>query len=100
MEDIDFADLLRFDDSCFVSQGYAPRRAFLRQWTRLPGGATYVAVESTTGRVRGYGCRRVCIGEGIHQVGPLYAEGEAVAAALLARLCDDVAGEQVLINIR
>lgn len=60
----------------------APREAFLRPWLGLPG---HVALAARTGgRLSGYGVIRAAR-EG-SKIGPLFADGPAEAAALLAGL--------------
>ena len=61
-------------------------------------GSTIVAVTGS-GSVVGFGCRRPCIQEGYHEVGPLYAEDGAIAEAILAKLCSEVAWDYVSMDI-
>lgn len=91
--------LIAFDDKCFISSGNPIRREFLRLWTSIPDGMTYVALSDDGSTVIGFGCRRPCIQPDSHQVGPLYAESGLVAEALLQRLCADVENKDVTINI-
>lgn len=92
-------DLLSYDDDHFISRKSPLRHAFLKKWTHLPGGATYVARDVISRHVIGYGCRRPCIAAGEQAVGPVYADCPAVATALLARLCADVPGESVIVDV-
>ena len=94
---MEFSSLLDYDNKCFISQNFGPRREFLRQWIQVPLGATYVAMRD--GHVVGFGCRRPALQAGNHQVGPLYGDSSELAEALLARLCSDVTGDKVTINI-
>lgn len=96
-EDVSFDQIIDYDNKCFVSSGFKPRREFLRRWTQISGGATYVVLNE--GRVTGFGCRRPGIVTGNHMVGPLYADNRETAAALLSKLCADVSGDDVTINI-
>ena len=106
--DVDFDKLIAFDNKCFISSDNPIRREFLRLWTSIPDGVTYVALSSPStsgdgsgsgGDVIGFGCCRPCIQPDSHQVGPLYAESGAVAEALLQRLCADVTGKDITVNI-
>lgn len=100
VSEVDFDKLIDYDNKCFVSRNFAPRRDFLRRWTQIPHGATYVALSDVTGgHVIGYGCRRPAIQASNHELGPLYADNKQVAEALLSRLCSDVAGDNVTIQI-
>jgi Acetyltransferase (GNAT) domain len=98
VDQVDFDKLIDYDNKCFVSQNFAPRREFLRLWTQVPGGATYVA-QDDDGHVIGYGCRRPAIPPSEHLVGPLYAENVQVAEAILSKLCSDVSGDDVTLQI-
>ena len=44
-------------------------------------------------------CRRVCIPERNHLIGPLYADSAHIAQALLQRSCRDIAGQDLTINV-
>ncbi len=93
-----FEDILAYDNKCFISANFPARRTFLKQWIAVPGGATYVALNSE-GHVVGMGCRRVCVEQGHHMVGPLYADNPEIAEILLQKLCSEVAGCNVTIHI-
>lgn len=98
---VDFNKLIDYDNKCFVSQNFAPRRDFLQLWTQIPGGAAYVAVSDVDGgQIIGYGCRRPAIQASNHEVGPLYADDASIAEALLNKLCSEVAdGDNITIQI-
>nr|WP_245637007.1 GNAT family N-acetyltransferase [Azospirillum thiophilum] len=75
---IPFDRLMALDAGLFP----APRPGFLANWIALPGATALAAVED--GRLRGFGVVRPC-----HQgwkIGPLYADGGAVARDLLLAL--------------
>lgn len=96
--DIPFDEVIAYDSKCFVTRDYPVRREFMRRWIDIPGGAGYVA-KDRDGKVVGLGCRHPCIQEGNHIIGPLYADNATVAEALFQKLCADVAGELVTINV-
>jgi hypothetical protein len=100
ISEVDFDYLIAYDNKCFISQNYAIRRDFLRLWTQIPGGATYVAVDNRVGGgIVGYGCRRPAMQASNHLLGPLYADSSDIAEVLLSKLCSDVAGDNVIISI-
>lgn len=97
---MDFQKLIEYDNKCFVSQNFKPRHDFLRLWTQIPNGATYVALDDTSGgHVIGFGCRRPAIQPLNHELGPLYADSSDVAEALFGKLCSEVTDETVTIQI-
>jgi Acetyltransferase (GNAT) domain len=97
---VDFNKLIEYDNKCFVSQNFEPRRDFLRRWTQIPNGAAYVAVSGVDGgQVIGYGCRRPAVQASNHELGPLYADNGGIAEALLNKLCSDVVGDDITIQI-
>ena len=63
----------------------------------MPGGEGQVAVADR--KIVGFGCRRPCIQEGEHLIGPLYADNLQVAETLLLSLCEGILGENVSINV-
>jgi len=73
-----FHGVAAYDRACVE----APREAFLRRWLTLPGHVALAA--ETAGRLSGYGVIRPAR-EG-SKIGPLFADGAAEAAALLAAL--------------
>ncbi|MBX6373839.1 MAG: GNAT family N-acetyltransferase [Acetobacteraceae bacterium] len=73
-----FASIAAFDATCFE----APRAAFLRAWLDMPGHVALAALRD--GELAGYGVVRPCRSGA--KVGPLFAEGAEVAAALFASL--------------
>ena len=97
---VEFEKLIEYDNKCFISQNFPVRREFLRQWTQIPGGATYVALsDATGGHVVGYGCRRPAARPVHHELGPLYADNSEIAEALLSKLCTDVVGDDVIADV-
>jgi len=100
IDQVDFNKLIEYDNKCFVSQNFKPRRDFLRLWTQIPEGATYVALSDISeGRIIGYGCRRPALQPFNHELGPLYADSTDIAEALLSKLCSDVPDEILTIKI-
>lgn len=95
---VEFDKLMDYDNQCFVSKDNPQRREFMRRWIKLPGGAAYVAIDQD-GTVCGLGCRRPCIQNGNHEIGPIYAESTVIAKSLLQALCDDVIGQHVCLNV-
>ena len=99
ISEADFDKLIAYDNGCFISQNLATRHDFLRLWTKIPGGATYIAVDDRVeGQIVGYGCRRPAIQASNHLLGPLYADNGEIAEALLNKLCSDVAGDNVIVS--
>jgi GNAT superfamily N-acetyltransferase len=99
VDDVAFNKIIEYDNKCFINRNFAPRREFLRRWTQIQDGVTYVALSEANGHVIGYGCRRPAIQSGNHLIGPLYADNRQTAAALISKLCSDVRGDSVTINI-
>ena len=92
LADVDF-DLLCQDDARVFP---APREAFLRCWTRMPGAAGLAWVEQ--GRLVGWGVVRPCR-EG-HKIGPLVADRPEVARAIYQSLGARVPdGDAVFLDI-
>jgi len=98
VNEVNFDKVIEYDNKCFISQNFKPRHDFLRLWTQIPNGATYVALNSE-GRVIGFGCRRPAVQSLNHLVGPLYADSADVAEALLCKLCSGVRDETVTMQI-
>ncbi|MFD3699171.1 GNAT family N-acetyltransferase [Streptomyces sp. NPDC058646] len=73
----------------------APRDAFLAAWTGLPGRTALAAVRN--GRIEGLGVVRPS--SGASRIGPLYASGPQVAAALLRELSDRAPGGLVAVDV-
>lgn len=73
-------DSVRAYDRAFFPAG---RSAFLRAWLAQPGAAAIGWVDD--GRLRGYGVIRPCVSG--WKLGPLFADGEAIAEALYGALC-------------
>lgn len=71
------------------------RDAFLSLWTGLPGRTALAAVRD--GRIEGLGVVRPSTGPS--RVGPLYADGPGVAAALLRGLARHAPGGRVSIDV-
>jgi GNAT superfamily N-acetyltransferase len=90
-------DTIPFDRLCTYDRGLFPadRPAFLECWIRQPGGAALGFLEQ--GRLTGYGVLRRCR-EG-SKIGPLFADGEAVAEELLRALTAVIPGETFFLDI-
>ncbi|MBX9702121.1 MAG: GNAT family N-acetyltransferase [Acetobacteraceae bacterium] len=86
-----FADIARFDATCFE----APRETFLRAWLSLPGHVSLAPLRD--GRLAGIGVIRPCR-EG-SKIGPLFAEDAAVARALFAALLAAVPPGPVFLDV-
>jgi hypothetical protein len=78
LSSVPFDEILAYDTSVFGSE----RACFLRAWTARPPGRALACVRG--GALAGYGVVREC-GVGA-KVGPLFADDEEVADALLAGL--------------
>jgi GNAT superfamily N-acetyltransferase len=75
-----------YDRQCFPAE----RDAFLAAWLTGPGRTAYVCLAE--GRVAGYGMSRpACSGR---RIGPLFADSEQAAAALLDALVGDLAPDE------
>ena len=105
VDDTNFDRVIEFDNKCFVSRDFKPRRDFLRKWTQISGGASYIALSSSEagddgkGKVVGFGCRRPAIQSANHVIGPIYAESKGVAGAILNKLLVGIAGDKATIDI-
>ncbi|MEU9379346.1 GNAT family N-acetyltransferase [Streptomyces sp. NPDC048255] len=86
-----FGQLAAYDRRFFP----APRDAFLAAWTGLPGRTALAAVRD--GRIEGLGVIRPC--SGASRIGPLYAAGPRVAAALLRGLAGHAPGGLVAVDV-
>lgn len=81
---IGFDKLLAYDRRFFP----APRDGFLSAWLTAPGHRALASV--VDGGLAGLGVIRPC--RSGHKIGPLYAASPALAADLLAGLCEGIAG--------
>ncbi len=95
--DISFDNLFNYDNKCFITSGNPVRKEFLKKWICIPGGATFAALDSQ-GTLIGFGCRRPCMEENYHMIGPLYADTKEVAQALLQELCKGIAGQMFCLH--
>lgn len=86
-----FAQLAAYDRRFFP----ASRDAFLSLWTALPGRTALAAVRD--GRIAGLGVVRPSAGPS--RVGPLYADGPDVAAALLRGLARHAPGGRISVDV-
>ena len=96
-DEVDFEDVFEYDNTCFIGKNNPVRKAFLQKWINLPGGAAVVA-RNRDGHVTGLGCRRPCMDETFHMIGPLYADDRETAEVLFQELCRGIAGQQFYIN--
>ncbi len=92
-----------YDALCFVSKHFPPRREFLRRWFGVRPGASYAALDKD-GRIVGYACRRAFRNDEkpngkLSGIGPLYADNERVAEALILRHMQDVIGETLFLVV-
>lgn len=88
---VPFDRLLAYDRELFP----ADRRAFLERWIRQSGATALGFVQE--GHLVGYGVLRPCR-QG-WKIGPLFADGEAIAEALLAALTAAVPGGEFFLDI-
>jgi ribosomal protein S18 acetylase RimI-like enzyme len=88
---IPFAAVEAYDAAHFA----APRPAFLRRWVDRPGGHA-VAVHDGTA-CRGLAVSRPC--RDGHRIGPLFADDEVVADALLSTISARLAGEELFLDV-
>ncbi len=93
-----FKDIIAYDNKCFVIPNCAERGTFLQKWVAVPGGSSYAALDSA-GHVVGMGFRQPCFQDNNYIVGPLYADSPHIAETLLHKLCAEVAGSNITINI-
>ena len=91
--------IMAFDSQCFIPKDSAIRQPFLEHWIRVPGGAAFVALDDSQ-QVIGLGCRRPALQPNVHLIGPLYAKDDDIAHALLAKLSQDVIGDQLVLSVR
>lgn len=90
--EIDFAELLGYDATCFP----VAREAFLRAWLALPESLALAA--RVDGRLAGYGQIRRCR-QG-YKIGPLFADSPTAAEALYLGLSQyATAGEPVYLDV-
>jgi ribosomal protein S18 acetylase RimI-like enzyme len=97
--DITFTDgrSVPFDQLAAYDRRYFPaeRSSFLSLWVSLPPHVSVAAVRD--GELQGFGVLRPShLGS---RIGPLYAESEEVAAALVGRLAASVPGQSVAIDV-
>ena len=92
LDALPFAPVRDYDRAFFP----ADRSAFLRGWLQQPDAVAFGCVED--GALRGYGLMRRC--RSGHKIGPLFADGEAVAETLYAALAAGAApGETVYLDV-
>lgn len=91
LETIPFEQLCAYDRGLFP----ADRPAFLERWVRQPGGVALGFL--TEGRLTGYGVLRPCR-EGF-KIGPLFADSETIAEALLGALTGPIPGKTFFLDI-
>ena len=96
--DVSFEDLIEYDNKNFICPNVRERREFLKKWIALPKGAAFVALDNS-GKIVGLACRRACIQEKFHNIGPLYADSLEIGKGLMQRLMDDIEGENTDMNI-
>ena len=82
VEQVSFHDLCAYDRTVFP----APREAFLRSWTAMPGAKAVACLDD--GAVAGYGVIRPC--RRGYKIGPLFADSAEFAQALFKSLATHV----------
>lgn len=86
-----FAEVLAYDRRCFPTR----REAFLRAWLDAPG---HVSLGLTRSRgLAGFGVARPC-GQGT-RIGPLFADDDVAAGALLRALCASARPGPVFLDV-
>ena len=95
---IDFKELLQYDDKCFVRPGSKFREEFLRKWLIIPNSSTIVA-QNSSGDIVGYGCRRPAFQAGNHLIGPLYADSYDVAHDIVVGLSQDIPDTNIMFDV-
>ena len=85
---VDFEDILKYDDKCFIRPGSVFRKVLLEKLLKQPA-TTYIALDER-GRIIGYGSRRITCDADCNVIGPLYADNYDVAHAIMASLCNDL----------
>ena len=96
--EVPFQKFIDYDNKYYIQKDFPLRRAFLEKWTAVSGGRSLVALNRNQNIV-GYICRRPCIQDNQHQVGPLYAEDATTAKALLQAVSTDIKGCKLTINV-
>ncbi|UPK05366.1 GNAT family N-acetyltransferase [Bradyrhizobium sp. 170] len=91
LSDVPFAAVEADDATVFP----APRSAFLRAWIGSPGHAGCALVRD--GRLAGWGVIRPCR-KGF-KIGPLVADGRAIAEAVLTALLAKVGGGEIFLDV-
>ena len=91
INDVEFSDILRYDDKCFVRPKSQIRKALLQKLIRIPG-SSCVALDKED-VITGFGCRRVALGVNTHLIGPLYAESYEIAHDILRTLCSGIGSD-------
>lgn len=84
IKDVDaasLASLVAYDRICFP----APREAFIQSWASPTSPTRQAKVALLDGELLGYGVIRTC--QNGYKIGPLFAEDEKAANALLVALC-------------
>jgi GNAT superfamily N-acetyltransferase len=83
--------LAEFDRTCFPS----PRDAYLRAWIAQPSSCSFAAIED--GTLCGYAVMRRCrVG---WKIGPLFAEGRALATRLFRRCWETAADTPIFLDV-
>ena len=94
---VDWIKVTQYDDKCFhlANVTYAHlRHQFLSEWCAIDGSTALVAVHE--GKVVGLGCIRPCQKVCEYQLGPLYADNEGVAEAIMFHLCKDLTEKDIV----
>ena len=92
VRDVNFAELVAFDAAHFP----ASREEFLRCWI-LQEGHFGLAKLDDSGKIIGYGVRRVCLTG--YKIGPLFARDRAVADSILDGLVSGIPNEPFYLDI-
>ncbi|ELT91311.1 hypothetical protein CAPTEDRAFT_200744 [Capitella teleta] len=101
--DVSFDKIIDYDNKCFVRPNSPYRYKILKQWIRMEGGKSVVAL-STSGDVIALACRRPSVEGRHHIIGPLYAGNILMAQVLVEELCEDLEtssqGDMIWLNMR
>lgn len=89
----DFSEVVAFDAKCFST----PRPEFLSCWLFQNDAHSFMIQKNGSSEIGGYGVIRKCF-QG-HKIGPLFADTQDVATAILESLMSTVPREEVFLDV-